>query len=343
MSKLTSLRSLVLHTTLDPTSCTPEALTPHATSVGSLRALTALTRLDLVLSRCYEHNGDSWWQRQREGSQHAAWCDLRETHRASLLLALRAMPQLRHLHCPTLWLRPSEMAALASLTSLSLAGLLPQPAPSGTDSVDTIAAAAAAVVAAPSASAPQGFAELPPPPASAPAGDSGMGGDTATISLPAASWPVPPCLHHLALSLGASPRVLASLQRPPTLQRISCNHLRFGTSDVTPGNQLLPQTVAAVGPAVRLLSEAWTGGGKVPDLTVVADGGAGPLRPREGAAGGHAEWLGQLAALGGRCGMVSLMNLQLRLADLHCLQRAFKSLWVRTWGVALQTTVHLYR
>ncbi len=130
VAQLRTLHSLHLTTSnLDPTVGFPEALRPHATCVARLSALTALTSLYLNLANYYEHHGDSWERQQQDGEQHGAWCEVREAHRTSLLSALRCMPQLQHLDCPTLWLRASELpAALTALTSLTLGGLLPPPA-----------------------------------------------------------------------------------------------------------------------------------------------------------------------------------------------------------------------
>ncbi len=130
MAQLSSLRSLHLLTTLHPDAHTPADLLPHASSIGRLSALTALTHLQLDLPRLYEDLGDSWSQRQKDGSpqDQAEWCAVREAHHTSLVSALCCMPQLQHLDCPTLWLRPSEAASLTALTSLTLGGLLP-PAP----------------------------------------------------------------------------------------------------------------------------------------------------------------------------------------------------------------------
>ncbi len=127
VAQLRGLRSLHLGPQLGHTYCTPGALQPHATAMGRLSALTALTALRFEPSQCYEHDTDSCRKRRRDGAQQGAWCEVREAHRASLLSALRAMPQLQHLDCPTLWLHPSEAASRIALTSLALGGLLPPP------------------------------------------------------------------------------------------------------------------------------------------------------------------------------------------------------------------------
>ncbi len=124
-SKLKMLRSLRLDLSLDTTGCPLKAVRTHATSPTCLKALTALTSLRLRLADCYEPAGDSWRRQQEDGVQLEAWEEVREVQRTSLLSALRAMPQLQHLDCRTLWLRPSEAASLTALTSLTLGGLLP--------------------------------------------------------------------------------------------------------------------------------------------------------------------------------------------------------------------------
>ncbi len=133
IAQLPSLRVLRLRTALDPALCKPDALAPYATSPTRLSALTGLTWLMLDLSPCYEHHGDSWQQRCKEGGHHESWCEVREQHRASLLSTVRCMQQLKHLDCTTLWLQPSEGATLTALTSLSVGGLLP-PALDGSSS-----------------------------------------------------------------------------------------------------------------------------------------------------------------------------------------------------------------
>ncbi len=121
---LTGLRSLRLDLRLHPDNMTLDAVRPHATSLAQLGALTVLTRLHLELSDCYEPAGDSWDKQQEDGEEHEAWEEVREVQRTSLLSALRCMPQLQDLSCRTLWLRPSEAASLAALTSLTLGRLL---------------------------------------------------------------------------------------------------------------------------------------------------------------------------------------------------------------------------
>ncbi len=118
VSQLRSLRSLHL------CIVSPGAVAANATCVGRLSTLTALTHLHLVLPDRYAHHGYSWEEKQQERGRHAALCETREEHRIALLSALRAMHQLQHLHCPTLWLLPGELAALTSPTSITLGGLL---------------------------------------------------------------------------------------------------------------------------------------------------------------------------------------------------------------------------
>ncbi len=213
--QLTTLRSLWLSAFLDPDTCTPQALAPHATSVARLSALTGLTSLHLDLTLRYEHDTDSWRQRRLDGDDYEAWAEVREAHRTSLLSALHAMPQLEHLHCPTLWLHPEELVPLTALASLYVAGLYTPP-PGGGDS---------------SRSA------------------SGGGGGGGTVPLPAR-------LVDLTLDTAVSPRLLASLQVPSTLVALHVWRMRFGMHDINPATgQLLPETVAAVGPAIKLVAD----------------------------------------------------------------------------------------
>ncbi len=125
VAKLTQLRSLHLDLSLDPSGCTLNAMRRHAPLPAHLSALTALTSLQLELPDCYEPAGDSWERQQQDGRRHAAWEEVREAHRTSLLSALRHMPHLQDLTCRKLWLQPSELACLTALTSLTLGGLLP--------------------------------------------------------------------------------------------------------------------------------------------------------------------------------------------------------------------------
>ncbi len=263
--QLTHLRELYLTIHVEPEEFTLEAIAPYATSLARLSALTALTALELDLSRCYEFGGDSVEMMQLEGDDHAAWTEVREAHRTSLLSALRALPQLQLLHCPKLWLHASEAATLTTLTGLQLGGLL-----------------------------------SPPPGESSP------------------TSPLPPRLADLDLDSGVSPRLLASLQIPSTLTSLSLYRLRFGMSDVNQETcQLLPETVAAVGPAVRLMKALRPNGPLRRFWLLTADGAARPLLPRAGVPDGHAEWLGQLGALDGAD--FALRGFALQVEDVCCL------------------------
>ncbi len=283
---LKTLRALHLVLDGDTDNCTPHTLRPHATCVARLSALTGLTRLKLVLSRCYEHDGDSYYKQQKDGEQHGAWVEVREAHRTSLLSALRCMPQLQHLDCPTLWLRPSELpACLTALTSLTLGGLLPPPAVEG----------------------PGGLA----------------GGDGFPARL-AAGVPLPPQLQELVLRTAASPRAIAQLQPPPPLVHLDVQTLRFGVSDVDDG-KLRPEAVEAVGPAVRKLL-ACRHPVRGPNLMRVrTDCGTDQLLPRDGSPSGHMEWIQQLQGLEAFRNL-TLTDVRLRPADLCCLGQALPSL-----------------
>ncbi len=257
IAQLRSLRSLSLTAHLDPDDCTPDTLRPHATCVAHLSALSALTSLKLELSDCYEHDGHSYNKQQKDGEQHGAWVEVREAHRTSLLSALRCMPQLQHLDCPTLWLRPSELpACLTALTSLTLGGLLPPPAGEGT------------VHAA--------------------------GGSARPL---AEGGALPPQLRDLVLKDSASPRALASLRLPPSFTRLEVTMLRFGTTDVTPDMRLRPEAVAAVGPAVRMAVAHRDAACGPKAVCFLGDGGDGTVLPREDSPNGHSEWIRQLRGL----------------------------------------------
>ncbi len=125
VSTLTQLRSLKLTLLVDPDTCTPDTVRPHATCVARLGALTSLTHLGLNVHPGHMFDGDSWREQQEAGVDHVAWAEVTEVQRTLLLSALRAMPQLQHLSCFRLWLRPSEVAPLTALTSLTVGGLLP--------------------------------------------------------------------------------------------------------------------------------------------------------------------------------------------------------------------------
>ncbi len=280
--QLTGLRSLNLRTIVDKDD--PDALEPHARCMTRLSALTALTHLRLELSPCYEHHGDSWDEAERNGDDHHYWGEVVDRHRAALLSALRAMPQLQDLGCPTLWLRPSEAAALTALTRLKVDGLLP------------------------------------------PAAGEARSGDSSQKLL------LPPLLKELALT-SASPRLLASLQVPVGFRALHVYNLRLGMSDVARhDHELLPETVAAMGPAVRLLTAFRPGEPLWNELRISANGGPGMLIPREGVPEGHAEWLGQLAGLG--VTQLVLDSFALQTQDLCCLACKLGNVTVRPPALA---------
>ncbi len=303
VAQLTSLRSLSLHAALAPASSTPEELAPHAASVSCLTALTALTRLDLRSSRCYETHGDRWSVILHHD---IALEDIREAHRTSLLSALRAMPQLQHLHCPTLWLRPSEAAPLTALTSLSVGGLLP-PSPPGAG-VHGHLAAGMGLDAAP------GHGVAPAP------GNSNVQGD------PAREGPLPAGLQELRLSTGASPCTLAALQLPAPVRSVHCSALILGCRDVEQLECITQEALEALGPAVRLLSRPETRCG-AHTVQVVVDGGPGLLKPRQDTPAGHVEWLQQLAGLGAFESLM-LSGVELRAGDVACLVRMWPNVTV---------------
>ncbi len=123
VGQLVALRSLHLSTSSHPSSL--DAVRRHATCVASLSTLTALTHLQLVPPSTYEDHGDNFIDASSISRELEGWCAAREAYRSSLLSALRCMPQLQSVNCSRLWLRPSELAPLTALTSLTLAGLLP--------------------------------------------------------------------------------------------------------------------------------------------------------------------------------------------------------------------------
>ncbi len=277
---LTHLRELYLTIHVDPEEFAHEAIAPYTTSLARLSALTALTELMLDLSRCYQYGGDNLQMMQLAGDDHEAWTEVREAHRTSLLSALRAMPQLQHLDCATLWLHPSEAATLTALTSLQLGGLMPPP----------------------------------------------YGGSRPTS-------PLPPRLADLCLDSAVSPRLLASLQIPSTLTSLRSCRLRFGMSDVNQETcQLLPETVAAVGPAVQRMKALRPNGSLGRFWLLTADGAARPLLPRAGVPDGHAEWLGQLGALDGVD--LALRGFALQVEDVCCLAQTLGKVQVSPpWGL----------
>ncbi len=292
VAQLKTLRSLDLCINLPANFYLAPDLSPlllNAPCVAHLSALTALTRLRLVMSDCYEHAADSYLTRQyfsAHPESAGSRAEVQEAHRTSLLSALRCMPQLQHLHCPTLWLAPGDAAALSALTRLSLAGLMPPP-------VEQQLAQPAA-----------GGSQRPPTHA-------------------AGVMALPPQLQELALLKRTSPRALALLQPPPSFNDLDFNELSFGTTDVTAEGRLRPEAVAAVGPAVRLiLSYCDCNYNK---FVVGADGGPGQLQPREDSPDGHMEWIRQLKGLD-VCGSISLDKIELSTGDLCCLAQTLPGL-----------------
>ncbi len=285
VAPLRTLQSLCVFMEHNPGLDTPEALHPHATTVSHLSALTALASLTLLLPRCYEHHGENWLRKIHDGDRHAAWCEVREAHRASLLSALRALPQLQHLHCPTLWLHPAEAAPLTALTSLTLGGLLP-PAPGGQSTTEP------------------------------------TGGGVRSGGVGHVHGSLPPGLRTLVIKQGVSPRALALLQPPASLTRLDVSRVCFGTSDVTADGQLLGESVSALGPAVRLLAGLRCGDDQTGPICIRGDGYIAALRPREGSTNGHMEWIRQLQGLDGYRSDIELWNIELSAADLVCLGQA---------------------
>ncbi len=286
VAQLTTLESLLLMTSFDPASTPLEAVRPHATCVALLSSLTALTQLQLRPSRRYDNRVDSWSVFEEDGGQHKAWCAVREAHRSSLLSALRCMPQLQHLHCLTLFLQPSELAALTALTRATLMGL------------------------------------LPPAVGQQPSPREGRG----LISLPAAGCvALPPHLQELVLVWGASPRAYAALQPAAAFSGLHARALVFGMSDVDTEGRLRAEALAAVGPAVRLLTtyrDPTPGSGC---FSIDGDGSYWPLQPRAGAPTGHIEWIRQLQGLDAFRSL-ELYNIDLRAGDLSCLGQTLSNL-----------------
>ncbi len=316
VAQLTGLRSLCLRAALAPASSTAEALAPHATSVACFSALTALTRLELDSSRCYEFHGDRWSVMHKHG---LALEDTSEVHRTSLLSALRAMPQLQHLHCPTLWLRPGEAAPLTALTTLSVGGLLPPSSPGAGPHAHL--AANMEVDAAPGNEA-----------APAPGGHGGQGDSALEAVLPAG-------LQELRLSTGASPCTLAALQLPAPVRSVHCSALILGCRDVEQLECIKQEALEALGPAVRLLSKQETCCAS-DTVQVVVDGGPELLQPRQDTPTGHVEWLQQLAGLDAFQSLM-LSGVELRAGDVGCLIRmwpnvrvSLESCFCRVWEVA---------
>ncbi len=247
--KLRQLQQLHLVIHLDPAATSPDRLRPYAAWLCQLNALAALVRLHLELPDCCQSTGDSWARRAKDGDVHQAWEGVREQLRTSLLSALRCMPQLQHLQCPTLVLQPAEAASLTALTSLTLATLQPpELLPNG---------GSAAPAPAPASAAP-GRAS-----AAAPRQAAGM---------------LFPQLQALTLTEGASPRTLAALAPLSSLTSLKVSCIRFGMSDVAAGCRVRPEAVEAFEPAMQLLAERF----RQTHVVVRADCGEGPMEPRGG-------------------------------------------------------------
>ncbi len=256
VAQLTMLRSLRLVTSLGD-YWSPEALRPHASCVGRLSSLTALTHLYLDTPVLYEHHADSWHEQQHEGEEHEVWCEVREAHRAALLSALRCMPQLQQLECPTLWLRPSELPVqCTALTSLSLKGLLPPAVEDPQVAADSGAGAQAAVAAMPpqlqeltlrGAASPRALALLRPP-------SCLVRLDLNTLTFSVTDVTAEGRLHAASAdAVGPAVRLLLSYRGG---RRCYCNH-----------------------------------------MDIEYDGGPGRMQPREGAADSHMGWIRELNGL----------------------------------------------
>ncbi len=290
------LRSLHVTLAVDTDGRNPDTMRPHAACVAqlsNLTGLTGLTSLKLKMSHEYADYVDSRrWQLQ-DGEHHGAWVEVREVHRTSLLSALRCMPQLQLLYCPTLWLRPSELpACLTALTRLALGGLLPPP--------------------------------LPPAAEHSPSSFNDGGGACRPYGA------LPPQLQELVLGSGltegASPRAIALLQPGPAFTRLDVHKLVFGISDVTPDGRLRPEAVAAVGPAVRLLAAHGGLTQRSSSFYIAGDGSAALLLPREDSPNGHVEWIRQLQGLEAYRARLELQSLALTALDMCCLAQALPGL-----------------
>ncbi len=301
VAQLTSLQSLSLHTNVKLGMRVAEMVP----SYDDLSTLTALTSLRLLLSGSYDYTGGLERDREEAAGQFTAWTQVRAAHRAEVFSALRAMPQLQHLHCPTLWLLPAEAASLTALTSLTLGGMLP---PSTNH----------------------------PPPELEGSEGPGPAAPTATSAVP-----LPPQLQELVLLVGASPRLLARLQPPASLLHLSIKTMTFGISDLPSDGRVVAEAVEAVGPAVQLLVDLH-GRSKQPHhyqrqqqqrqqreqpTSMCIRGGGWPdcMRPPEGSLAGHAEWIRQLRGLD-VYDRVELSALALETGDLCCLGQALPNL-----------------
>lgn len=305
VGQLRSLQSLCLRTVVDPRACTPQHIAPHAASVMRLSALTSLTRLEFQPSSCYADRNGAWSMLELDGQDRHAWRMVREVHRGALLDALRAMPLLQHLRCPTLGLRQPDAAPLTALTSLTLGGLLPsQPLHEEGNDGNAVPVGA------------HGSAR------SGAGGANSSGEDKA----PPALWP--PRLQELMCDNGASPQALAALRLPGSLRRFSCPVLRLGVLDLQAGRHITQRALEALGPAVRLLTNPATLHAE-DSVEVVVDGGPELLQPRMSWLWGHAGWLGQLAGLDVFRG-VKLKGVALHVGDVHCLVRTWPNVRVGT-------------
>ncbi len=292
VAQLKTLRSLDLCINLRDEVVRAPDLSPlrsNAPCVAHLSALTALTRLRLVMSECYEHAADSYAKQSRPDFPLEAGgsrAEVQEAHRTALLSALRCMPQLQHLHCPTLWLAPGDAAALSALTSLAVGGLLPPP--------------------------------VGPPPMQ-PAAEETLRPPTQAAGVMA----LPPQLRELALLNRASPRALALLQPPLSFTDLHIDEMSFGTTDVAVEGRLRAEAVAAVGPAVQLVVRYRSR--SLRKFIVSADGAPGRLQPREDSPDGHMEWIRQLQGLG-VVGNLEIDNVELSTGDLCCLAQTLPGL-----------------
>ncbi len=160
------------------------------------------------------------------------------------------------------------------------------------------------------------------PPVMGPSDGPAEGG---SAGVSAADRHLPQRLRELVLRVGASPRALAPLLLTPALCKLDVQLMRFGMSDVDTEGRLRAEAVAAVGQAVRLLAVYRD---QIPDvvrLCIEADGGPGPVKPREDAPNGHIEWIWQLQGLAAFRNL-KLAHLDLRAGDLSCLGQALGSM-----------------
>lgn len=308
VAQLRGLRSLHLRLHDErAATCSPEYLQPRTAHLARLSALSTLTHLHLDLNGCFQHTHDSWYENQAEDKVwHVELCEVRESHRTTLLFILAHMQQLQHLHCPTLWLTPTDAASLTALTSLTLGGLLP---------FDD------------GAQAPQARAA------------GGSGGGPTRLHVPS-SGALPPLLQELHLREAASPRLLARLQLPSSLTRLSVTNIFFGMCDVTEqGWRVTQEAVQAVGPAVQRLVRYRGSGGGSGSIAIEADGSVGDprnvrpskMQPREGSPDGHSEWVRHLLGLDSVVGELRLENMVLSTEDLRCLGAVLPHLGSETW------------